>query len=355
MAPPDNRKFAAKVVGTDKMTDIAVLKIDAKDLPVLHLGRSSELRLGQTVLAIGYPFSVGQTVTMGIVSGLAKPAAEREGVDVELIQTDAAINPGNSGGALINARGELVGINNMIVSKAGDFAGIGFAIPIDIAKRIMDDIVAHGSVARGYVGIRMDDLTPDKAEFFGSKKGEGVIVTAVEKDSPAGKAGVKVNDIVTAVNGKEVKNMGELRRSVAMLHPGDKVEFAIQREGKSMNVTVTVEKRPGEPAMAAQQEEGKGTPELALLTGVGLTDLNEEYRQELQLPDDVKGVLVTEVEAGTPADEEGLSRGDVIVAFNLKPVANLAAFKGLVKGMKADKFMLTVHRGGAQTNIVIKE
>ncbi len=354
MAPPDNRKFAAKVVGTDKLTDIAVLKIDAKDLPTLKLGHSSELRLGQTVLAIGYPFSVGQTVTMGIVSGLAKTAAERE-VDVELIQTDAAINPGNSGGALINTRGELVGINNMIVSKAGDFAGIGFAIPIDVAKRIMDDIVAHGSVARGYVGIRMDDLTPDKAEFFGSKKGEGVIVTGVEKDSPAGKAGVKVNDIVTAVNGKEVKDMGELRRSVAMLHPGDKVEFAIQREGKSMNITVTVAKRPGEPAVAAQQEEGKGTPELALLTGVGLTDLNDEYRRELELPDDVKGVLVTEVESGTPADEEGLNRGDVIVAFNLKPVANLAAFKGLVKGMKADKFMLTVYRRGAQTNIVIKE
>ncbi len=356
MAPPDNRKFAAKVIGTDKLTDIAVLKIEAKDLPVLPLGHSSELRLGQTVLAIGYPFSVGQTVTMGIVSGLAKPAEYVSmGVDVELIQTDAAINPGNSGGALINTRGELVGINNMIVSKAGDFAGIGFAIPIDVAKRIMDDIVAHGSVARGYVGIRMDDLTPDKAEFFGSKQGEGVIVTAVEKDSPAGKAGVKVNDIVTAMNGKEVKDMGELRRSVAMLHPGDKIELAIQREGKSMNITVTVAKRPGESAVAAQQEEGKGTPELALLTGVGLTDLTDEYRQELQLPDDVKGVLVTEVESGTPADEEGLSRGDVIVAFNLKPVANLAAFKTLVKGMKADKFMLTVYRGGAQTNIVIKE
>ncbi len=355
LPPPDSRKFAAKLVGTDKTTDIAVLKVDAEDLPVLKFGHSSELRLGQTVLAIGFPFQVGQTVTMGIVSGLAKTAAEREGVDVELIQTDAAINPGNSGGALINTKGELVGINNMIVSKAGDFAGIGFAIPIDVAKRIMDDIVEHGSVSRGYVGIAMDDLTADKAYFFGVNKGDGVIVMTVEKGSPADKAGVQVNDIVTAVNGKEVKNMGELRRNVSMLHPGEKVELAILRGGKSMNITVTVAKRPGESVASAKPEEEKGTPELALLMGVGLTDLNEEYRQELELPKNIKGVLVTEVESGTPADEEGLNRGDVIIAFNLKPVANLAAFKALVKGMKADKFMLTVYRGGAQTNIVIKE
>ena len=354
LPPPDNRKFTAKIVGTDKTTDIAVLKVEAKDLPVLKLGHSSELRLGQTVLAIGFPFQVGQTVTMGIVSGLAKTAAEREGVDVELIQTDAAINPGNSGGALINTRGELVGINNMIVSNAGDFAGIGFAIPIDVAKTIMDDIVAHGSVVRGYMGIAMDDLTSDKAQFFGTKQGEGVIITKIEKGSPASKAGLQVNDIVTSVNGKNVKNLGELRRNVSTLHPGDKAELAILRDGKSMTATVTVAKRPGETAPGAKPEEEKGTPELALLMGVGLTDLNDEYRQELQLPNEVGGVLVTEVEAGSPAEEAGLGRRDVIVKFNLKPVESLAAFKGLVKGMKGDKFMLTVYRGGAYLNIVIK-
>jgi len=354
LPPPDNRKLPAKVVGTDKTTDVAVLKVEAKNLPILKLGHSSELRLGQTVLAIGYPFQVGQTVTMGIVSGLAKTAAEREGVDVELIQTDAAINPGNSGGALINTRGELVGINNMIVSNAGDFAGIGFAIPIDVAKSIMDDIIAHGTVVRGYMGIAMDDLTPDKAEFFGVKQREGVIITKIEKGSPASKAGIQANDIVTSVNGKDVKNLGELRRNVSTLHPGDKAELALLREGKGMTVTVTVAKRPGETVSGAMREEEKGTPELALLSGVGLSDLNEEYRKELELPDEIQGVLVTDVENGSPADEAGLGRGDVIIKFNLKPVRNLAEFKALVRGMKGDKFMLTVYRGGAIANLVLK-
>ena len=358
LPPPDGRKLPAKVVGTDRTTDIAVLKIEGKDLPVLKLGRSSDLRLGQTVLAIGYPFQVGQTVTMGIVSGLSKAVNERQ-VDVELIQTDAAINPGNSGGALINTRGELVGINNMIVSNTGEFAGIGFAVPIDVAKSIMDDIVAHGTVVRGYLGIAMDDLTPDKAEFFGVKQREGVIITRIEKGSPAGKAGIQVNDIVTAVNGKDVKNLGELRRNVSTLHPGETAELALLREGKNMTVTVTVAKRPGETAPGQKPEEEKGTPELALLIGVGLADLDDEYRQRVELPDDVKGALVTEVEAGSPAQEAGLGREDVIVKFNLKPVGDLAAFKALVKGMKGDKFMLTVYRsddrgGGAYLNIVIK-
>jgi serine protease Do len=347
LPPPDNRKFAATIVGTDSLTDIAVLKVEAKDLPVLKLGHSAELRLGQTVLAIGFPFQVGQTVTMGIVSGLAKTAAEREGVDVELIQTDAAINPGNSGGALINTRGELVGINNMIVSNAGDFAGIGFAIPIDVAKMIMDDIVAHGTVVRGFLGIATADLTPDKAEFFGVKLREGVIVTRVDKGSPASKAGIQANDIVTSVNGKQVKNRGELRRDISMIHPGDKADLALLRDGKEMTAAVAVGKRPGEKAPVQRNEEEKGTPELALLAGVGLADLNEEYRQYLQLPDEIQGVFVTEVDSGSPADEKGLGRGDVITGFNLKPVRNLAEFKALVKGMKGDKFMLTIYRGGA--------
>jgi serine protease Do len=345
LPPPDNRKFAATIVGTDSLTDIAVLKVEAKDLPVLKLGHSAELRLGQTVLAIGFPFQVGQTVTMGIVSGLAKTAAEREGVDV--IQTDAAINPGNSGGALINTRGELVGINNMIVSNAGDFAGIGFAIPIDVAKMIMDDIVAHGTVVRGFLGIATADLTPDKAEFFGVKLREGVIVTRVDKGSPASKAGIQANDIVTSVNGKQVKNRGELRRDISMIHPGDKADLALLRDGKEMTAAVAVGKRPGEKAPVQRNEEEKGTPELALLAGVGLADLNEEYRQYLQLPDEIQGVFVTEVDSGSPADEKGLGRGDVITGFNLKPVRNLAEFKALVKGMKGDKFMLTIYRGGA--------
>jgi len=353
LPPPDSRKFTAKIVGTDTTTDVAVLKIEAKNLPILKLGRSAELRLGETVVAIGYPFQVGQTVTMGIVSGLSKAVPERE-MNVELIQTDAAINPGNSGGALINTRGELVGINNMIYSNTGSFAGIGFAVPIDVAKAIMDDIVAHGRFVRGYMGIQMDNLTSDKAQFFGVKQREGVIITKVENGSPASKAGIQVNDIVTSVNGKYVKDAGELWRDVSMFHPGDKAALAVLRNGEGTVVTVTVGRRPGEKAPGEKKEEEKGTPELALLSGVGLTDLNEEYRQKLQLPDEISGLLVTEVDNGSPADEAGLGRGDVIIKFNLKPVANLAGFKTLVKGMKGDKFMLTVYRGGAIANIVLQ-
>ncbi|MGD1047949.1 MAG: Do family serine endopeptidase [Candidatus Krumholzibacteriaceae bacterium] len=353
LPPPDSRKFTAKIVGTDTTTDVAVLKIEAKNLPVLKLGRSAELRLGETVVAIGYPFQVGQTVTMGIVSGLSKAVPERD-MNVELIQTDAAINPGNSGGALINTRGELVGINNMIYSNTGSFAGIGFAVPIDVAKAIMDDIVAHGRFVRGYLGIQMDKLTSDKAEFFGVKQREGVIITKVENGSPASKAGIQADDIVTSMNGKYVKDPGELWRDVSMLHPGDKAAFGILRGGNSTVVTATVGKRPGEKAPGEKNEEEKGKPELALLAGVGLTDLNEEYRQKLQLPDEISGILVTEVDNGSPADEAGLGSGDVIIKFNRKPVANLAGFKALVKGMKGDKFMLTIYRGGGIANIVLQ-
>jgi len=350
----------AKVVGVDPYTDIAVLKLDVggEKLPFVRLGVSSRLKAGQTVLALGSPHGLARSVSAGIVSVTDRYLEDRGEEMVSpfntWIQTDAAINPGNSGGALINTRGELVGINNLIISNTGSYAGLGFAIPIDVAQGVMDDIIKHGRVIHGYLGIRMDDLTPDKAEFFGVQRGEGVIITAVDKGSPAMKAGVKVNDIVTAVNGKEVKNLGELRRNVSAIHPGEKAGLQLLREGKSMSVMVTVDKRPDEPVEAVKPEEEKATPELALLLGVGLTDLNDEYRQKLELPDDVRGVLVTEVEAGSPAEEAGLGQRDVIVKFNLKPAGDLAAFKGLVKGMKGEKFMLTVYRGGAYLNIVIK-
>jgi serine protease Do len=355
LPPPDGRKFAAKIVGTDARTDIAVLKIDAENLPTLTIGRSADLRVGQTVLAIGYPFTVGQTVTMGIVSGLAKPIAEGEGLDVELIQTDAAINPGNSGGALIDTKGELIGINNMIVSNTGSYAGIGFAIPIDVAKSVMDQIIAHGSVERGYLGIYMDNLTADKATFFGVKQTEGVIVTKVESGSPAAKAGIHANDIITSMNGKYTKDLLDLRRDVSMLHPGDKADLAVVRDGKSMTMTVVLAKRPGETVRSEAAPEEKGAPELALLAGVGLADLNDEYRQELHLPADLQGVLVTDVEDGSPADDAGLAQGDVITALDLKPVKNLADFRTLLKGVKRDSFMLTINRAGAIANLVLKK
>jgi serine protease Do len=349
----DKREFTAKVVGTDSRTDVAVLKIDAKDLPTIELGRSAELRLGQTVLAIGYPFGVGQTVTMGIISGLAKPIAAE--VDVDFIQTDAAINPGNSGGALINTSGELVGINTLIVSNTGSYAGLGFAIPIDQARSIMDDIIEHGKVVRGYLGISMDNLTPDKAEFFGLDKGEGVIITEVAKGSPAAKAGIKANDIVVAVNGTKVKDMTGLRRLVGSLHPGDAAAVECIRDGKTATYTARVTTRPDEAAATEEKSnEEAAKPELALLNGVGLEDLNEYYRSNLELPNDINGVVVTEVDPNSPAADEGVAQGDVIVQVNLKPVRSIREFNAQIKNIKGDKVMVTVYRGGALQNIVLK-
>jgi len=354
--PPDNRTFSAKVVGTDARTEVAVVKIDAKNLPKLEFGGSSELRLGETVLAIGYPFSVGMTVTQGIVSGLGKTLEDRQqrGTLVDFIQTDAAINPGNSGGALINTRGELIGINTAIYSNTGSYAGIGYAIPSDLARSVMDDLIQHGSVTRGYLGVGYDDLTPDKAEFFGLKTTQGAIITEVAKGSPAMGAGIKVNDVVVAINDKPIANSQDLVRLVAAMRPGERADVDLMRDGKKLSVSVKLGKRPDERAEKPAVQSENAVPELALLNGIGLEDLNDGYRRELGLPRDVEGVVVTAVDQDSPAADEGLQEGDVIVQVNLKPVSDLADFNAVVKGIKGNKLMLTVYRGGQRENIVLK-
>ncbi len=358
---PDDREFTARVLWSDARTEVALLKIDAKGLPVIRFGDSTKLRLGETVIAIGYPFGIGQTVTQGIVSGLAKPVAEGSGVFVDFIQTDAAINPGNSGGALINTRGELVGINTLIVSTTGSYAGLGFAIPVNLAKEIMDDIIEHGRVIRGYLGVDMDNLTADKAEFFGMKKGEGVIITYVVGDSPAEKAGLKLDDVVTAVNGEPVKNMNDLRRIVAAIKPGEKAVLDVVRGGRTMNVTATVTSRP-EEAQAARAEEETGEergapvkPELALLNGLALEELNRYYRSQLRIPSDVEGVIITEVDPTSPAADQGIRQGDVITAVNREPAKNLREFNARVKEIKENKILLTLWRDGGREYVVLKE
>jgi len=353
----DKREFNAKVVGVDTRTEVAVLKIDEENLPTVAFGRSSDLRLGQTVLAIGYPFSVGQTVTMGIVSGLAKQLGDvGVNLDVGFIQTDAAINPGNSGGALINTNGELIGINTLIVSNTGSYAGLGFAIPIDLARAIMNDIIQHGKVVRGYLGIGMDELTPEKAEFFGLEDAQGVIVTTVAKGSPAMKAGIKVNDVIVAINGANIKNMNDLRMTIQSLEAGSSADIGIMRDGRRLGVTAVIAKlNEGATAESEKQPGGKATPQLALLNGVGLEELDDDYRGQLQLPGDLEGVIVTEIDENSPAGDAGLARGDVIVQVNLKTVEGMADFNARIKNFRGNKLMLTVFRRGAYVNIVLKE
>ncbi len=356
---PDEREFNARVVWADTRTEVALLKIEAKDLPTIRLGDSSALRLGETVIAIGYPFGVGQTVTQGIVSALGRTFkdAERSGLFVDFIQTDAAINPGNSGGALINAQGELVGINTLIVSNTGSYAGLGFAIPINLAREVMNDIIAHGRVIRGYLGVDMDDLTADKAEFFGLNKGEGAIITFIVEGSPAEKAGLAADDVVTAINGEPVKNTNDLRRIVAAIKPGEKAAIDLVRDGKRMKITATVGTRPDERETAQTQEPGIEAvkPELALLNGIGLEELNRTYRARLQIPAELQGILITEIDPNSPAADKGLRQGDVIVAVNKLPTRNLREFNARIKGLKENKILLTIWREGSREYVVLKE
>lgn len=353
LPPPDNRKFSAKIVGTDPRTEVAVLKISAKDLPFIKLGTSSELRLGQTVLAIGYPFTVGITVTEGIVSGLAKQIASSQGVYIDFIQTDAAINPGNSGGALINTRGELIGINTLIVSNTGSYAGLGFAIPIDEARSVMDDIIKHGSIVHGYLGIYYAPITPDNAEFFGLKEAKGVVVTQVMKGTPAMKAGVLDNDVIIGISGKEIKDPLDVARIVGSMRPGDKAALDVMRAGKELELTAELARNPQEAPVKEKKPGGKVKPELALLNGVGLEDLNDDYRAQLSLGRDVQGVVVTDVDQNSPAADEGLQTGDVIIQVDLKPVADLDDFNAVVKGIKKDKLLLTVLREPNDQRVLI--
>jgi serine protease Do len=356
---PDEREFAARVVWSDARTEVALLKIEVKDLPTIRLGDSSTLRLGETVIAIGYPFGVGQTVTQGIVSALGRTFkdVERRGVFVDFIQTDAAINPGNSGGALINTRGELIGINTAIYSNTGSYAGLGFAIPINLAREVMNDIIAHGRVIRGYLGVNMDDLTAEKAEFFGLKKGEGVILTEIVEGSPADKAGLKVDDVVTAINGETVKNMNDLRRIVAAIKPGQKAKIDFVRDGKAMAATANVESRPEERerASASEEESAAIKPELALLNGLGLEELNRSYRARLEIPAEVQGIIITEVDPNSPAADRGLRQGDVIVAVNRMPTRNIREFNARLKGLKENKILLTIWRDGSRVHVVLKD
>lgn len=350
----DKREFDAKVIGTDSLTEVAVLKIDAKDLPTMQLGNSADLRLAQTVLAIGNPFGFNQTVTMGIISALGRQIGGAPNVD--FIQTDAAINPGNSGGALINTKGELIGINTAIYSNTGNYAGLGFAIPVDQARSIMEELIQHGTVVHGYLGVQTDDITAENAEFFGLEEVRGVIVTDVPAGTPAAKAGIKVNDVIVAINGKNVDSAGGLRILIGSMDPGEKADVELFRDGKPLKLAAQLTKRPGESDVErGQKDEEKAVPQLALLNGVGLEDMNDYYRSELRVPREIGGIVVTEVDQNSPAGDAGLSRGDIIVQVNLRRIASMNDFKTLLKGFKGDKLLLTVFRQGTYGNVVLKD
>ena len=341
----NKEEYPAKIIGTDKYTDIAVIKINKTGLTTLPLADSAKAQVGDVVLAIGEPFGLGQTVTMGIIS-----AKGRAGLGIErfedFIQTDAAINQGNSGGALIDSRGELVGINTAILSgQTGGNQGIGFAIPANLARNIMDQILKKGKVSRGYMGILPQELTPEMAKAFNMPNGKGVAVAQVEPSSPAEKAGLKVGDVITAVNGEAVDDVNAFRLQVAGFAPSTTVHLKVAREGKTLDIPVTL----GEFNLEAENRTGgqgnnlPGTGEKGALRGVSVQGLTSDLRRELQLPEGTAGVVITDLESDSAAAAAGLDQGDVIVQVNHRPVNTVAEFNRAVReGASKDTTLLLV-------------
>lgn len=330
----DGRSFAAKVIGSDPELDIAVLAIDAKGLTEAPLADSNELQVGDFVVAIGNPFALGQTVTTGVVSALGRSGLGIEGYE-SFIQTDASINPGNSGGALVNLRGELVGINTAILAPSGGNVGIGFAIPINMAKASLDQILAHGEVKRGQVGVGIQDITPDLREAFDLKNGQrGVLVTNVMAGSQAQKAGLQAGDIITSVDGKPTESAGTLRSLIGMKAINEKVKLEILRDGKSKTVTVIV-----------------GEPQEVVATSANLHKLLEGAQFENN--SDGPGVIVSNLAPNTVAAQSGLRPGDVILGANRQRVVDLDSFRAALERSN-NTILLQVNRGGNGFYLVIR-
>lgn len=343
----DKREFGAKVVGVDAASDLAFLRIDAKSLPHLKFGDSAKLRLGEFVLAVGNPFGVGQTVTMGIVS--AKGRAKVGIVEYEdFIQTDAAINPGNSGGALVNLAGELVGINTAILSRSGGAQGIGFAVPSNMVQPIRDQIAEYGRVRRGWLGVAIQDLTPELARSLDLDGYEGVLVSDVMEDGPAAATDLQPGDVVVAVDNKPTKTSAQLRNRIALTHPGSQTKLSILREGKKKMVTVKLAEKKGDAGIARL---GQGPT--SLVAGLGVDALDSELRRRLRVPSRVTGVVVTRVEEGSPADRAGIEEGNLITAVNRRSVSSPSEFvKAVPKDAK--EVLLRVFRRGIFTFVVLR-
>jgi serine protease Do len=336
----DGRELDAKIVGTDPESDVAVLRVSAKNLPAIEMADSSKLRVGDLVLAVGNPFGLGQTVTMGIISATGR--ANMGITDYEdFIQTDAAINPGNSGGALVDMNGRLVGINTAIVSKSGGYQGIGFAIPSNMAVQVKDAILGHGKVMRGYLGVAIQNITDDLARSMNLQARRGVLVSDVTPGSPAAKAGIKRGDVILSVNGHPTNTSAQLRNQVALAGKGAKVKLELERDRKPRSLDVTL----GE-SRADRKGGGAQTVEEGVLGGVTVQPLDRAARTRLHVPDTVEGVLVSKVDPDGAAAQMGLREDDVILEVNRTATATVDAFRKAAK-QSADSVLLLVYRDGA--------
>ncbi|MCD6384832.1 DegQ family serine endoprotease, partial [Candidatus Sumerlaeota bacterium] len=320
----DKRTFKAKIIGTDPKTDVAVLQIKGKNLPEAELGDSDKLRVGDWVVAIGNPFELYYTVTAGIVSakgrsiGITGRSPEDRGYE-DFIQTDAAINPGNSGGPLIDLEGKVVGINDAIATRSGGYMGIGFAIPINMAKSVMEQLITYGEVIRGWLGVGIQNLTPELAKEFKIRDNKGVLVTQVFSDSPAEEAGFQPGDVIVEVDGDKIEDIDELRNMIAFMRPGTEVEIVVIRDGHRKTLDVTIGKQPAEISEAI----GGGAELTHSKFGITVAELNNELRRKYGIPKGAEGVVVTGVKRGSTAQLAGIKEGDLIVEVNRKKVTSL--------------------------------
>jgi serine protease Do len=345
----NRRVLKAKLIGADPLTDLAVLKVNATDLASVPWGDSKEVRPGQTVLAFGNPYGFRFTVTRGIVSAVnrANPDATNRSKPGEFIQTDAAINPGNSGGPLVDARGEVVGINTFLVSPSGTFSGMGFAIPSQIVRPTVETLIRDGKISHGHIGIGIADVTPENAKFFDETTATGGVVTEVEPDSPGSKAGLQIGDVITAVDGQSVSDAGELQVLVGQKQPGSKINLTVLRNGKSMSIPVTLEALGSHDAESSDNSgEGQGK----MHWGIGLSDLTPELREQLQAPREIHGAVIEQVQPGSSADNAGLQQGDIILEVNRHKVQNATEVQqALSRVKKGDDALLLVWSNGGNT------
>jgi serine protease Do len=339
----DKRELKAEIVGTDPKTDVAVLKLQGSNFPAITLGDSSKVQVGDYALAIGDPFGVGQTVTMGIVSAKGRGNLGIEDYE-DFIQTDAPINPGNSGGALINDRGELVGINTAILSHgSGGNQGIGFAIPVNLARQVMSQVLDHGKVTRGYLGVVVQPISPAMAKALGQSEPKGALVGDVSAKGPAQAGGVERGDIILQLNGESMNDANQLRNTVSMMPPGETVKLKISRNGSMRDLSVKLGELPTSKEEAMNQNEGASKE---ALEGVSVENLDADTAKELGLPASTKGVVVTDIDASSPKADSGLRKGDVIQEVNHQRVHNVAEFEQAMHKAGKEDALLLVNRGG---------
>src|SRR3984957_6849805 len=350
----DRRVLTAKLVGVDKLTDLAVIKVDATDLPSIAWGDSKKLKPGQTVLAFGSPFGYFRnSVTRGIVSAVNRENPYRDDARKPggYIQTDAAINPGNSGGALVNAHGELVGINTFIISNSGSFAGAGFAIPVQIVRATAEQLIKTGAVHHGYLGVSLNDVTPANASFFHLPDTNGAIVAQVSSDSPASRAGLKSGDVIVQLDGQKVVNGSALQVAVSGIAPGNTIALGIIRDGNAQTVNLKVGSFHKDGEVASNDDQS--APKSGKL-GLAVADLDQDARQQLSIPSQVHGVAIQSVRPASPAEDAGLPPGDVILEVNRKPVSSAENFVSDVHANPAGKDLLLLvwSKGNASYRVI---